>query len=164
MNNDWEIKGRSHSCSKTGREFTEGEFFFTLLFREKEGFRREDLCQEAWEGRNDNIRPFSFWRSKYEPPPPPKPDALPKDDAEGLLRAMISQNDPQTRNARFILALMLERKKILRPLESNEADILVYEHAESGEVFAVENPRLGLEQIPEVQREVAGLLDGKALQ
>ena len=31
-------------------------------------FRREDISEEAWSARNENIEPFSFWRSKYEKP------------------------------------------------------------------------------------------------
>lgn len=159
MNNEWEIKSRSQACTKTGRAFENGEFFYTLLYREKEGFRREDLCQQAWEARNDNLLPFSFWRTKYEPPPPPKPEPLQKDDAEGLLRQMVSANDPRYQKATYILALMLERKRLLRPMESQDADLLVYEHSKTGEVFALVNPQLGLEQIPAVQREVAELLE-----
>ncbi len=160
MNNEWEIKSRSRTCTKTNREFAGGEFFYTLLFREKAGFRREDLCEEAWNERNDNIQPFSFWRSKYENPPPPPPEALKKDDAEGMLRQMLEAPRPEFRNARFILAVMLERKKILRPLESKDEDLLVYEHVTTGEVFAIENPRLSMDRIPEVQREVSQLLGG----
>jgi hypothetical protein len=160
MQSDWEIKSRAHTCARLGREFTEGEFFYTLLFRDGEGFRREDLSEEAWENRNDNIEPFSFWRSKYEAPPPPAPEALPKDDAEGLLRRLIADQDPATANARYILALMLERKRLLRPVESQDDDMLVYEHLESGETIVIPNPRLSLVQIPEVQREVSELLAG----
>jgi hypothetical protein len=76
MQADWEIKSRAHQCGRTGREFAEGEFFYTILVREGEGFRREDMCEEAWNERNDNIQPFSFWRSKYEPPTPPPPEPL----------------------------------------------------------------------------------------
>jgi hypothetical protein len=39
--------------------------FHTLLFRDGEGFRREDISEEAWANRNENIEPFSFWRSKW---------------------------------------------------------------------------------------------------
>jgi citrate lyase subunit beta/citryl-CoA lyase len=45
MQQDWEIKGRSHACTRTGKTFEEGEFFYTLLFRDEAGFRRE--CEEA---------------------------------------------------------------------------------------------------------------------
>lgn len=158
MQADWEIKSRGHICTRTGREFVPGETFFTMLVREGEGFRREDLCEEAWESRNDNIQPFSFWRSKYEPPAPPPPEPLPKDDAESLLRRLIAEDDPAYRNVRYILALMLERKRLLRPMESQDDDMLVYEHVATGETIVLENPRLGFDQIPAVQREVSALL------
>ncbi len=160
MQSDWEIKSRAHTCARTGKEFTEGEFFYTLLFRDGEGFRREDLSEEAWANRNDNIQPFSFWRSKYEPPTPPPPEALPKDDAEGLLRRLISENNPAHANARYILALMLERKRVLKPVDSQDDDILVYEHLASGETFVINNPHLSFEEIPAVQKEVGELLAG----
>ncbi len=158
MTQDWEIRRRSDCCTATGRPFEENEIFYTLLFREKEGFRREDLGEDAWRALPPEPRPFSFWRSKFEPPPPPPPEPLPKEDAEGLLRRLIAANDPATVNARYILALMLERKRLLRPVESNDDHLLVYEHAKSGESFVLPNPRLSLSQIPEVQREVSTLL------
>lgn len=158
MQADWEIKLRAHTCARTGREFAPGEAFFTLLLREGDGFRREDLCEEAWESRNDNIQPFSFWRSKYEPPAPPRPEPLPRDDAEGLLRRLVAENQPAYQNVRYILALMLERKRLLRPVESTDDDMLVYEHLATGETIVLTNPHLSLEQIPEVQREVSALL------
>jgi hypothetical protein len=158
MQADWDIKSRAHQCSRTGKEFSEGDFFYTILIREGEGFRREDLCEEEWTNRNENIAPFSFWRSKYEPPTAPPPDPLPRDDAEGLLRRLIEENDPAHKNARYILALMLERKRLLRPIESNDPDILTYEHMATGETFVIVNPHLSFEQIPAVQLEVSALL------
>ena len=158
MQADWDIKSRSHHCSKTGREFHEGEFFYTLLLRDGEGFRREDLSEEAWKERNENIQPFSFWRRKYEAPAPPPPDPIPRDDAEGLLRRLIEENDPAHKNVRYILALMLERKRLLKPMESRDEDMLVYEHTVSGETFVIANPQLSFDQIPDVQREVSAML------
>lgn len=158
MQADWDIKSRSHVCTQSGREFQPGEIFYTVLMREGNGFRREDLCEEVWQSRNDNIQPFSFWRSKYEPPAPPPPEPLPHDDAESLLRRLIAENDPAYVNVRYILALMLERKRVLRAMESHDEDMLVYEHVETGETIVLSNPHLNLEQVPEVQREVSMLL------
>jgi len=158
MQADWEIKSRAHVCARTGVEFQPGETFFTMLIREGDGFRREDLSEAAWESRNDNIQPFSFWRSKYEPPAPSRPEPLPRDDAEGLLRRLVAENEPAYANVRFILALMLERKRMLRPMESQDEDMLVYEHVATGEIIVLANPRLGLDQIPAVQKEVSALL------
>lgn len=158
---EWDIKRRADACAKTGRAFREGEHFYTLLFHDKEGFRREDLSEEAWRERNDNIQPFSFWRSRFEPPPPPEPEPLEKETAEDLLRRYMEENNAQHTNARYILALMLERKRLLKQVEAKEtADgrTLVYEHVKTGDVFVIPEPQLRLDQIESLQAEVAGLL------
>jgi hypothetical protein len=165
MNQEWDLKGRSHNCTATGRPFADGEAFYTLLFHEAGGWRREDLSEEAWQGRNDNIQPFSFWRSKYQAPPPPAPDALPQQSAEDLLRQFLLESDATHSNARYILALMLERKRLLKQVEARDTAggrILIYEHARSGEVFLIPDPQLRLEQVEEVQAEVAALLGARA--
>jgi hypothetical protein len=158
MNHDWEIRKRSDACTATGRPFAEGEFFYTALYHEGDGFRREDICEDAWGARPEEPRPFSFWRTKFEMPPPPPPEPLGRQDAEGLLRRLIDENAAHTLNARYILGLMLERKRLLKPMPSEDPSLLVYEHAESGETFLIADPHLRLEQVPEVQKEVAALL------
>jgi hypothetical protein len=160
---DWTIQSRSGRCAATGRDFAEGELFHTLLFRERVGFRREDLCEEAWKLRQADpaaLRPYSFWRGKFEPPAT-VPEALPKETAEDLLRGYMTENDEGHANARYILALMLERKRLLKQIEVKEdmhGRTLVYEHVKTGEVFIVPDPGLRLDQIEAVQTEVAALL------
>ncbi|MGA1540158.1 MAG: hypothetical protein ACO39C_07025 [Chthoniobacterales bacterium] len=158
MNQDWEIRKRSDICTATQRPFAEGEFFYTAIFRDGDGFRRDDLSEEAWQARPDDPQPFSFWRSKFEMPPPPPPEPLAKQDAESILRKLIEENSDTTKNARYILALMLERKRLLKPMESTDPDVLVYERTGTGETFLIPNPRLALSQVPEVQKEVSALL------
>lgn len=148
---------------KTERPFEEGEVFYTLLFREKAGFRREDLSQEAFEAREAEPEPFSFWRTKFEAPAPPPQETLPKQSAEELLREFTLEAKPEHRNVRYVLALMLERKRQLRQVdtkESEEGPILIYEHIKTGEVFLVEDPELQLDQLEPVQEEVSLLLAG----
>ena len=162
MANEWDIKGRAEKCAVTEHLFQDGEYFYTLLFHDKEGFRRMDLSEEAWQQRNDNVQPFSFWRSKFEPPPPPAPEPLGKQTAEDLLRQYMQEGDSQHASARYILALMLERKRLLKQVEARKGEggerILIYEHAKTGEVFVVPEPELHLDQIEKVQTEVSSLL------
>jgi len=158
MNQDWEIRRRSDHCTVTQRPFLEGEFFYTALYREADGFRREDVGEESRAALPSDPAPFSLWRSKFEMPPPPPPEPLGKQDAESILRKLIEENSDTTRNARYILALMLERKRLLKPVESTDPDVLVYERTGTGETFLIPNPRLALSQVPEVQKEVSALL------
>ena len=168
---EWEIKSRAEQCSATGRSFADGESFYTLLYRERAAFRREDLCEEAFQERSKQweedkrksapAKPFSFWRSKFEPPAPPAPETLAKETAEDLLRRYIEEDEPQHANTRYILALMLERKRLLKQTDvqqdGNER-ILIYERVKTGEVFVIRDPQLHMEQIESVQGQVADLL------
>ena len=163
MQQEWNIKSRSESCNATGRPFVEGEVFHTALFLDEGGFRRTDLSEEAW---NDRIADpasetvFSSWRSKFEPPAPPAPEALRRDDAEGMLRQLIESQNPAHLNTRYLLAVMLERKRILRPQPSPDKGTLLYEHAATGETFIIPDPQLSLSDLVAVQEEVSALLTG----
>ena len=165
LSNDWPIKHRADACARTERPFQAGEQFYTLLFREGEGFRREDLSEEAWLARNENIRPFSFWKTRYEPPPIAAPETLGKQNAEDILRRLLADNDPVNANACYVLAVMLERKRVLKqikPEQGDERHVLIYEHAKNGDVFIVPDVRLRLDEIEHVQNEVSQLLKNAA--
>ena len=158
--NEWEIQHRSDACAQTQRPFADGEYFYTLLFQDAGGFRREDLSEDAWKSRNDNIRPFSFWKSRYEQAPPEPPETLAKENAEQLFRRLTNTENPPD-NACYVLAAMLERKRVLKQVKTENTEngrVLIYEHRENGDVFIVRDPGLKLDELEHVQTEVANLL------
>ncbi|PYJ22946.1 MAG: hypothetical protein DME92_02270, partial [Verrucomicrobia bacterium] len=92
--NEWAIKHRADFCAVTHRPFVPGEYFYTLLYHDADGYRREDLSEDAWRNRNENIRPFSFWKSRYEPLPPKPAESVPKENAEQLFRRLMASHNP----------------------------------------------------------------------
>jgi hypothetical protein len=161
MLSEWQIKSRAHACARTQAPFSEGHAIYTLLFRDDSGFRREDISEEAWHSCQESVQPFSFWKSFYENPPPPPPEPLPKESVETHLRQLIQEDQPEKTNARYILALMLERKKTLKQVdvrETGDERILIYEHVKTGEVFLILDPKLRLDQLDAVQTEVYAFL------
>ena len=161
LTQEWNIQARALHCAATGRPFEKGERIFSALYWRDGQYQRVDLCPEAWQARNENIEPLSAWQTEFVPPPPPEAEALKKDDAESLLRRLVAENAPGTRNARYILALVLERKKVLRQIERRKQEAvstLVYEHVPSSEVWLIEDPGLKLGELTAVQDEVARLL------
>jgi hypothetical protein len=162
--NEWAIKHRADRCAVTQRPFAPGEYFYTLLFHGAEGYRREDLSEEAWAQRNENIQPFSFWKSRYEPLAPAVAEPLRKETAEELFRRLInSANRPA--NACYVLAAMLERKRVLKQVKTENAEngrVLIYEDRATGDVFIVPDPGLRLDELEAVQNEVAELLRSAA--
>ena len=74
----------------------------------------------------------------------------------------MAESSPELSNARYILAVMLERKKLLKEIEAKRSEdgslSRIYEHTKTGEVFIVPDPQLRMDQIADVQMQVAGLL------
>jgi len=164
---DWRIRSRSQTCHKSGRPFADGEVFYTALFEsdEEEGrFDRRDLAAEVWEEARAESPPFSFWRSTYEAPVEDEgPQVVARESAESLLRRLIDEDEAHTENARYILAVMLERKKTIKETDVREtADSLlrIYEQPKSGEIFIVKDPQLHLNEIELIQESVIELLNG----
>ena len=77
---------------------------------------------------------------------------------------MSSKNPPA--NACYVLAAMLERKRVLKQVKTESRDgesrILIYEQGTTGDVFVVPEPQLRLDELDAVQNEVAQLLRGAA--
>jgi hypothetical protein len=164
---DWKIRSRSHRCTDTDRAFEDGERVYTGIFAdpESDGYLRMDYCAEAWGRLHESLDPYSFWQATYEAPQKEEePQVLGKESAEAMLRRMIDEDDSSTENARYILALMMERKKTLVPVDVQDIEsrrMLFYEHKENADVFVIADPRLHLNEIEKIQEEVSLLLQGK---
>jgi hypothetical protein len=166
--NDWNIQSRAAGCEACGKPFADRESFHTLLFDEQSEFlRRSDVCEACWQNQfSDGARErkgfISHWQGIYEAPVPAV-DAIQKDTAETLLRKLIEQNDPRYAPAGYILAVMLERKRVLKVKEEVVREgkrVFIYEQPGTGDIFTITDPALRLDQLEEVQRDVAALLEG----
>lgn len=163
---DWNIQSRGHACEACAKPFTDKQHYHTMLFDEQQGVRRMDVCPECWQkqfsdGARDRKGFISYWQGIYEAPAP-VPEAIRKDTAESLLRKLIELNDPKYIPAGYILAVMLERKRLLKVKEQLVRDgrrVFIYEQPGTGDVFTIVDPALQLNQLEQVQRDVAALLE-----
>ena len=164
MIQNWQIRSRSHTCAVTTRAFEEGEAFYTAIYFDQEtgGYVRRDVAVDAWQQELSERQPIAYWRTVYTPQVvEEKPDVTSKESAMSLLQRFTEEDERHTEHARYILALMLERKRILTPTATRETEngkMLFYENKKTGEVFFVKDPELRLDELAEVQEEVAMLL------
>jgi len=164
--NDWNIQSRAHACEACGKPFADQEVYHTLLSEERTELRRADICSACWqqqfsEGARERKGFISYWQGVYEAPPAPT-DAIQKETAETLLRKLVEQNDPRHVPAGYILAVMLERKRVLKVKEQILREgkrTFIYEQPRTGDVFTITDPNLRLDQLEQVQRDVAALLE-----
>jgi len=163
---EWNIQSRGCGCEACGKPFADQEPYHTLLFDDKADFRRSDICGGCWqgqysEGASDRKGFVSHWQGIYQAPTPPS-EPIKKETAETLLRKIIELNDPQYRPAAFILAVMLERKRLLKVKEQilrDAARVFIYEQPATGDLFTIADPALRMDQLEQVQRDVAALLE-----
>ena len=163
--NEWNIQSRGHACQSCHAAFADQQVYHTILFDEKRDFLRTDVCQKCWHAQFSESRDrkgfISCWHGEYQAPPP-HVDAIQKENAETLLRKLVEVNDPKHAAASYILAVMLERKRILKVKEQIRTEgkrIFIYEQPKTGDVFTIPDPDLQLNQLEEVQRDVAQLLE-----
>ena len=164
LNEPWSIKSRAHICAATEHHFEDGEAFYTALFPDPEssGYLRKDFTLDAWEQREDQEQPFSFWKTKYIAPQKEEEVEVTDESPEDLLRRLIEEDEEHTENARYILAVMLERKKEIKEADNQSTPtgiIRIYEHRKSGDVFIVKDPNIPLDEVEKVQEEVTILLE-----
>jgi len=165
LHEPWSIKSRAHVCAVSERHFEDGESFCTAIFPDPEssGYLRKDFSADAWDQRSeDDAVPFSFWQSIYRAPVKEEQVEITEESPEDLLRRLIEEDEEHTENVRYILAIMLERKKQLVEVDSQPTAtgiIRIYEHRKSGDVFIVKDPNIPLSEVEKVQDEVAILLE-----
>jgi hypothetical protein len=163
--NEWNIQSRAHACEACSQPFADQQAYRTILFEDGKELRRSDICEPCAQKAGDTRTQSGFisqWQGVYEAPPAHPVEAIQKETAETVLRKLIEQNEPRYAPAAYILAVMLERKRILKVKEQLHRDgqrIFVYEQPKTGDIFTIADPNLHLDQLEQVQHDVAQLLE-----
>jgi len=156
---DYQIQPNTRRCFLTGRELQPGEKFYSVLLEEAGQFVRHDYSGEAWQGPPEGA--FSFWSGKV---PAADPNKRPRIDDEMLLECfsrLEGQTDPGRVNFRYVVALLLMRRKRLKFEAARTEDgheVLRLRDARTGAEHGVVNPGLTDAEMASVQEEVLKVL------
>ncbi len=165
MSQEWNIKSRGHVCSICQKPLEDKTRVVSVLKETADGYERLDCHDECWKAGKPDWEPFSQWDGIYSAPvKEEKHEPLKKEDAGELIRKLVTLDDPAMKNVVYVLAVMLERSKILVERDAKElADGTirrVYEDRKNGDTFVILDPRIRLENLAEVQTQVVALLSG----
>jgi hypothetical protein len=156
---DYQIQANTRRCAASGRELRPGERFYSVLLDEGGSFVRRDYGSEAWQGPPEGA--FSFWAGRV---PPPETSRRPRIDDDLLMdcfQRLDGQGDPGKVNFRYIVALLLLRRKRLKfdEVRLRDGQETLWVHcARTGTAYEVVNPRLNDEELGTVQEEVFRVL------
>lgn len=108
----YQIQTPARQCSRTGRELRPGEKCYSVLHDRNGQWVREDIGAEAWTGPPEGA--FAFWRTQV---PRDAAAKAPQVDDELLMECFTrleTETDPRKLSFRYLLAIMLMRRKRLR--------------------------------------------------
>ena len=139
MWSDYNVHKHARKCAATDRPFAPGEAFFSVLAPTPEDpdgeiIERRDYCREAWQGPPENA--VGWWRSKM-PDGVAKPRLAPNEVMLELFHRWA--DEPQRVEARYVLTLLLLRRKVVRHatedvVEADAALLLVFGVAPKAEL------------------------------
>lgn len=159
MAQQWDVETATGRCSVTGREFTEGDEFYTVLCEDGESFRRQDVSVDQWKGPPEGA--FCHFKTRVPVKEKPKQLLVNNHLLFVFFERLAHETEPTRVHFRFVLALLLMRKRILRYDGTiNEGGQEVWELTvpRDKSKHHVVNPRLSDDQIAAVSEQLGAIL------
>ena len=156
---DWEITKPLGACSGSGRQFDDGEDYFAALVETEQGLERRDFSAEYWEQEKPEV--FCFWKTRLVTSEEKKALFIDDDMLMAFFERLSHETDPEKVSFRFVLALVLMRKRRLKydtTKMDGQTEIWCLRVVGSKETVEVVNPHLNEEQIEQLSAQIGQIL------
>ena len=156
---EWEINKPLGQCCGTGRKIDYGEEYFGALVETGEGLQRMDFCADYWESEKPDV--FCYWRSRLPHPDQKKQIFVDDDMLLAFFERLEKETEQEKVNFRFVLALILMRKRRLKYDATRIEDAKeIWRLRITGEKQFIEviNPHLDEEQIEQLSSQIGQIL------
>jgi hypothetical protein len=162
---DWEVSRSNGRCVVCNAELAEGQEYFAALLEVATGFDRKDYCPGCWGGRQPAGH-FCFWKTRVPIRERKKQPLIVNTEVlMNFFERLGNQTDAMKVRFRFVLALLLMRKKLLRyeqTMRSAEVEQWQMRQVATNTLHQVENPKMDEQQIAEVSAQLSLILRGDA--
>lgn len=163
MADPWQVARSTKVCAKTGEEIPAETTYYSALIETDTGLDRFDYAAESWP-EIDKSEFFSYWKNKGWSP---RADKKPPIDYERLLSffdALDGTEDRFKRLLRYVVALVLVRKRKLRlddmgRTEQGEDKLTLFDRRDGGKPVTVISPEASREELEQAQEKLNQLFD-----
>ncbi len=156
---EWEVSKPLGFCSGTDRKIEYGEEYFAALVQTDEGLARWDFCSEYWQEKQPDV--FCYWKTKLPQPDQKKHIFVDDEMLMAFFERLARETEQEKINFRFVLALILMRKRRLK-YESSEKqdDVETWRLRIAGgkQIVEVINPHLSEEEIEQLSSQLGQIL------
>ena len=114
---DFEVQRCSRRCAKSDRELQPGEVYYSALVESGSELQRLDFAADAWNQPPEGT--VAWWKSNMPGAGAKRPHWAPNDVLLDYFQSL--ERDPAKGDVRYVLALLLVRRRIVR-WEHSETD------------------------------------------
>jgi hypothetical protein len=161
---DFEVQRCTRRCAATDRQLEPGEICYSVLEVQGADVVRHDFSSEAWNGAPEGA--FGWWKARIPEPTAKKIKLAPND----VLLELFDQlaDGPEHLDMRYVLALLLVRRRVLRPegastepetdRQEGGSETLVVYCPKRDATYEVPAVMPGDERIEQIQQQLSELL------
>jgi len=165
---DWEIEKPLGQCYGSGKKIEYGEEYFAALIETEQGLQRRDFCADYWQEQKPDV--FCYWKTKLPSPDQKKQIFVDDEMLMAFFERLEQETEQEKINFRFVLMLILMRKRRLKYDSSEIKDdreiwrlrmvgAVVRRPVDSDKQYVeVENPHLTEEQIEQLSSQLGQIL------
>lgn len=156
---EWKISRGKGLCMQCESEMQEGQIFFSALLDTELEFQRKDFCSTCWEDISESV--FSYWKTRVPPADASRKSMVDNEVLLDFFRRLEKETEPARINFRYLLSLMLMRKKILKfeDIERTDDDeFLVLRQVGEEQRHRVKDPRLPKDELEKLKDDLYQLL------
>ena len=156
---EWEIDKPLGQCSGSGKKIEYGEEYFAALVETEEGLARRDFCADYWLAEKPDV--FCYWKTRLPRPDEKKHIFVDDEMLMAFFERLERESEQEKINFRFVLALILMRKRRLKYDSSKvegDKEIWRLRITANKEFVEVINPHLDEEQIEQLTSQIGEIL------
>jgi hypothetical protein len=156
---EWTINKPLGQCHGTGVKIEPGQEYFGALVKTEEGLQRRDFCADYWESEKPDV--FCYWKTKLPHPDQRKQLFVDDQMLMAFFERLEKERDPEKVNFRFVLALVLMRKRMLKYEDTvidDGREIWRLRIVGDKQVAQVVNPHLDEEQVEQLSSQIGEIL------
>jgi hypothetical protein len=162
VTSEWTMPRRADACCVCRREFKVGETFQACLYEAPEGYERRDYCTAC--PPPPEPPPLGVWRTRRPEPSARRNLPFDREAVYAFFERFEDAPGGQPAQFRFVLALLLWRKKALkldRTVDTDAGEVWEFTALKTNTVHRVLRPELDEAQLERLSGQLEQLLAGQ---
>lgn len=158
----WHIARSSRTCAHSGAAIEAGDVFYSALVERDDSFERLDFSTTSWPDV-DKVPFFSYWKNKAAGETGERKQPVDYDRLLAFFDKLEGAEEPGKRLLRYVLALILTRKRRLRLDDMSQTEagdrILLHDRRSGGRALEIIAPEASRDELEKTQEKLNQLFD-----